>query len=70
MPNKKTETKSAPTQIVSKVLAPGWHILALGAAGYILSETRIIGPTLSILLMSATIFQLNQYFQAKKAGSV
>lgn len=45
--------------------APGWVILVIGLAGYMLSETRIIGPIFTIVVIVATIFQLNQYLKGK-----
>ncbi len=69
MPNTSNKKKPSPlTTIPTTALKPGWVILALGTAGYVLSETHIFGPMLSIVLMAATIFQLNQYRQAKSAG--
>jgi hypothetical protein len=53
---------------LQKSMKPGWVILVLGAGGYFLSETRIVGPFLAIILSAATIYQINQYFQAK--GSI
>lgn len=47
--------------------APAWIILGVGLAGYMLSETRIVGPILTLLIMVATLFQLNQYI-AQKGG--
>lgn len=46
---------------VAAIVKPGWVILVLGVGGYLLSETRIIGPLLAILLALGTIFQLNQW---------
>jgi hypothetical protein len=71
MPNTNTTNKkpSKVLAIPTAALKPGWVILALGASAYVLSETHYIGPALSIILMSATIFQLNQWQQSKKAGS-
>lgn len=61
--------KSATSKIDS-TLKPAWVILALGGSSYLLSETRILGPILSIILAAATIYQLNQYIQARRAGSI
>ncbi len=69
-PKTNSTKQSLPTNIATKLLTPGWVILALGGSSYILSETQIIGPTVSILLMAATIFQLNQYRLSKKAGGL
>lgn len=46
-------------------LKPGWVILVLGGSGYLLSETRVIGPILSILLATAAIYQLTQYIGSR-----
>jgi hypothetical protein len=45
--------------------APGWVILAVGVSGYLLSETRIIGPIFTIVIIVATLFQINQYVNSK-----
>lgn len=52
-------------QKITGALTPGWVILGLGVTGYLLSETRIFGPVLAILLAMATVYQLNQYTQQK-----
>lgn len=56
-------------QKASDVLNAGWVILLLASAGYLFSETRLIGPLLAILLSIATIFQLNQWVQSR-GGSI
>lgn len=63
-PSQKNPVKST----VDTALKPGWVILVLGGAGYLLSETKIFGPTLSIVLMAATIYQLTNYIGSRKAG--
>jgi hypothetical protein len=71
-PPSKTTLKSIPSSVDSalqKSLKPGWVVLVLGGLGYATSETHIIGPFLAIVLSAATIYQLNQYFQAKKGST-
>lgn len=68
-------TANIPAKLVSKVKsaasstvggnAPGWVILGVGFAGYLLSETRVIGPLFTIVIMVAIIFQLNSYIKQK-----
>lgn len=70
MPSTKTNPLTVPVQYTTKALKPGWVILVLGGSAYVLSETRFIGATLSIVLMAATIFQINQYIQTRKSGGV
>jgi hypothetical protein len=52
----------------AKIIKPGWVILLMGAGGYLLSETRIIGPIWALILILATIFQLNQWRAANNIG--
>jgi hypothetical protein len=66
---------STPATLLSKVKskasstvgsnAPGWVILVIGGAAYMLSETRIIGPIFSILVIVAALFQIDQYIRGK-----
>jgi hypothetical protein len=69
LPSVIASARAAVQQKITGALTPGWVILALGTTGYLLSETKIFGPLLAILLAIATIYQLNQYVQ-KKGGKL
>lgn len=55
-------------QQVNGALVAGWKVMAFAAAGYLLSETRILGPIVAIILALATIYQLNQWEQTRKGA--
>jgi hypothetical protein len=63
----KTSILSTVDGALQKSMKPGWVIIVLGGGAYFMSETRIVGPFLAIILSCATIYQINQYFQAKKS---
>ena len=58
------------TGAIDTALKPGWVVLVMGGAGYLLSETKVIGPLVSVLLAVATLYQINQYIQTRKSQNV
>jgi ABC-type transport system involved in cytochrome bd biosynthesis fused ATPase/permease subunit len=66
---KAAELAAKVKQQVTGAMTAGWVILALGASGYLLSETKIFGPLVAVFLSIATIFQLNQWVQ-RKGGKI
>lgn len=45
----------------SSAKVPGWLIAGAGALGYVLSDTQIIGPFYSVILIVASLAQLSYY---------
>ena len=45
----------------SSAKVPGWLIAGAGALGYVLSDTQIIGPFYSVILIVASLAQLGYY---------